>query len=1023
MKLKNKAVLAALLLITFNFCHGRGNSAFLVPITKPGEFKLFYEPANVVGRDVPKEIRKEWKDTNVRIRTAPGIVCLFGGTVSVYGISVCFPDENGNIELELRNILKFWNTHFDSRTEPEFFNFSANGQAYVKIQLNRDLLEDVNEDWLILSGSKELDRMLKKVKFPLENWISVDSENSFQRPHTTNAFAGFSVLATTGKIRILFSSENFINSQNTLVVEVPGDASVLYDFVLEIQKQNLEIANLCKIDLPVLSETFGGTESPIGRYLEFANPGQNPICFQDLRLETASGSYSLWKDVQFLIPSETVLKTESGSPLPGIELSGFPWGDLKKEGSWTFRDKTASRSFENRERTFLEGERYYSSAGDFYSVCSQFFTSANLENFCMDPGFVFSDPNEALERKEDRRSSTQIENSSKSLPFCEADRIQIEEVNFTGLNFDGKIDEKQKFIDLEYDGNKECNPNVLSLESDGKEIPIWTRSESLKPGEILTLGRMDFLNETINFSLSDLKDFEYKNSILIKDRISKQSRPIYEFPNLNPILTRTDAFVHSILFKNGILFPHPKIVSDSLSPEIRNSHFMNPGKKTDVENSLLSRVAEISEISWMGSYDGISSVSGDRFIEIESDVALTQIVEIFSGTKSYRFLTLLYPGRNVFSIGKFVCFPKVDVWILPELSLGSTGKIRLVSTDEKVKSDWVSWDSQGRMGINSTSQKIRRSASRVKVISGASFWKNSALSDFSERKESCIGTEASPGFENRTVPFFFKEDSDLTDSILNPKIGLYASGSDSNVYPIEIRSYLPNFSVSSNVSKFLTFWNELRTGTLGSLNIRKDVLNYLIPIGGEDLVLVPGSSGILISGIYPNPTVSTNEWFFICNRGTESVDVRSLEIRDSSASDKLVEYSFRFGANLPTGWTTYNSSSIGWVFGDRFLNAGECGYILSPNFKNESVPFGSVLFRKIYTIDKTTTIGNGIGKNEGLDLFQDVQGVTTHIHSYGNQNSPFQFAIDADTDDLILLKENRSGDSLLDYDVKKRGNL
>ncbi|EMG20530.1 hypothetical protein LEP1GSC150_0140, partial [Leptospira interrogans serovar Copenhageni str. LT2050] len=161
----------------------------------------------------------------------------------------------------------------------------------------------------------------------------------------------------------------------------------------------------------------------------------------------------------------------------------------------------------------------------------------------------------------------------------------------------------------------------------------------------------------------------------------------------------------------------------------------------------------------------------------------------------------------------------------------------------------------------------------------------------------------------------------------------------------------------------------------------------------------------------------------ICNLGSGSVDIRSLEIRDSSSADRLVEYSFRFGNNLPVGWNDFNPSTFTWSFGDRFLNSGECGYVLSPNFKNESVPFSSVTFRKIFTIDKTNTIGNGIGKNEGLDLFQEIQGVLFHIHSYGNQLSPFPFAIDAETDDLILLKENRTGDSISDYEIKKKERL
>ncbi|EMF84059.1 hypothetical protein LEP1GSC188_4345 [Leptospira weilii serovar Topaz str. LT2116] len=422
----------------------------------------------------------------------------------------------------------------------------------------------------------------------------------------------------------------------------------------------------------------------------------------------------------------------------------------------------------------------------------------------------------------------------------------------------------------------------------------------------------------------------------------------------------------------------------------------------------------------MGSYDGTVSVSADRFIEIDSTFITSRILEIISGNKSYRFILPLKPGRNVLSIGKLVCFPKVETWIAPELSLGSKGKIRLLFVDGNIENDWVSWDS---LGINSTSLKLRRSASKIRTLSGANVWKNSALSDVSSRKTSCIGTEASPGFENRSLPFFQKEYSENLNSILDPWISFNLDRNSPSDGSIQVFTFQPNGSVRLSTSGFLNLWSDLRSGILGSLNIRKEVLNYLVPVGGEELVGIPGSSGILISAVYPNPTVSTNEWLSICNWGLESVDVRNLEIRDSSSSDRLVEYSFRFGINTPLGWINYNPTSFGWIFSDRFLNSGECGYILSPNFKNESVPFHSSTFRKVFTIDKTTTIGNGIGKNEGLDLFQEIQGNLVHIHSYGNQLSPFPFSIDADTDDLILLKENRSGDSSSDYEIKKKGNL
>ncbi|EMJ80544.1 hypothetical protein LEP1GSC016_3202 [Leptospira borgpetersenii serovar Hardjo-bovis str. Sponselee] len=1003
--MKLKFVFTAIfLLFGLDSCRGKENSAFLFPITNAGEFKLFYEPINTVVSEIPREIFEEWKHPGVKIKTAPGIVCLFSGTISVFGISICFPDRKGNVELELQNILKLWNENSNSRTEPEFFEFSSNGQANIRIQQDRDLLDDINEDWLILSGSKELDRMLQKEKFPEPNRISVFSENSILKPHSTNAFVGFSVLATNEKIRVLFSSEDFISSKNTLVVEIPGDVSILSEFLLEIQKQNLQITSLCKTDLPVLSEIFGGTESPIGRFLEFNNPRKDPICFQDLELKTSSGTYSLLAGPQFLIPGETILKVETGSILFGTESVSFPWSDLKKKGDWVLKSKDAESVYKNSEKTFLEGGRYYSSHENFYSICSNFFLFNVLERFCMNPGFGVSN---------------QIQESGIP-PFCDSNMFQIEEANFTGLYLDGKVDQKQKFIDLEYSGNNICNPNSLSLESNGTEIPIWLDSKVIRPGSVLTLGKLDFLKKDVFVSLSELKDFEFGKSVFLKDRISKKVSILSNDFSETPILTRTDGSVVSLLRRENVWIPHPISSSDTLSFEIQNSHSINPGKRTDLTALDPNTSVDISEISWMGSYDGTTSVSADRFIEIDSNSLTSRILEILSGNKSYRFILPLKPGKNVLSTGKLVCFPKVETWIAPEFSLGSKGKIRFLSVDGKIENDWVSWDS---LGINSTSQKLRRSASKIRTLSGASVWKNSALSDVSSRKTSCIGTEASPELENRSLPFFQKEYSETLNSVLDPWISFNLDRNSPSDGSIQVFTFQPNGSVRLSTSVFLNLWSDLRSGILGSLNIRKEVLNYLVPVGGEELVGIPGSSGILISAVYPNPTVSTNEWLSICNRGFESVDVRSLEIRDSSSSDRLVEYSFRFGVNPPLGWINYNPTSFDWIFSDKFLNSGECGYVLSPNFKNESVPFHSATFRKIFTIDKTTTIGNGIGKNEGLDLFQEIQGNFVHIHSYGNQFSPFPFSIDADTDDLILLKENRSGDSYSDYEIRRKGSL
>ncbi|RHX93475.1 hypothetical protein DLM76_15540 [Leptospira yasudae] len=1010
--MKFKSVFASILCFAaFEFCHGKGKEAWLVPILRPGEWKLFYEPETTISREIPEEISKQWRRSSVRIQKVPGIVCLFSGTVSVYEVSVCFPDPQGNVELEFQNILKFWNTHFDSRTEPTVFDFSEKGQAAVSVRLNRDLLEEIKEDWMILSGSKWIDRELQKRNFPRSNWVSVFSEDSISRPHTPNLVSGFSVWAGPETLRILFAAENFTDSANTLVVEIPGNTSILSEFFSEIASSNREMVLRCKEKLPVLSEVFGGTESSLGRFLEFANFENEPICFRDFSIETSSKKNPILSGPSFLLPQETLLFTETGSDLPGLELVSFPWSDLKKKGNWSFQSGNVSDSFDNPERTFLEGGRYYSSKRNFYSLCETFFQSKRLERYCMSPGF------------EDSRSFNEQTLGKHEIPFCNAASFQIEEANWTGVFTEGKVDHNHKFLDLEYSGNRICNPNGLSVESDGKEIPVWIDAQSVQPGEILTIGNRDFMKGELLLSSSVLKEFEFGFELLLKDRKNRTSRILSEVSFQTPILKRTDGVIVSLLYRNGVWIPHPKTNSQTLVSKIQNSHFMNPGIKTDPLDMTRPNRAVVSEISWMGSYDGTTSVSADRFIEVDSDTNVSRILEVESGTERYRFLVELVPGKNVFSIGKLVCFPEVTAWIVPELNLASSGRVRILSLDANAFSDWIEWDSLGKMGIHSSSQKLRRSASLFRTISGKEVWKNSALTVLSSRKASCSGTEASPGLENRTFPFFQREDFATGNSILNPWISWNPGVTGLISGEFDWITIQPSKGGRVAASEFLQSWKDLLENRLGSLPVNYEILNYLVSAGAESLILIPGSSGVLISAIYPNPTVSSNEWFSICNQGAESVDIRSLEIRDSSASDRLVEYSFRFGSTLPDGWNEFHPNTASWSFGDRFLHSGECGYVLSPNFKNESVPFHSENFRKIFTIERTTTIGNGIGKNEGLDLFQDVSGKSVHIHSYGNQFSPVPFSIEADTNDLILLKPGRAGDSASDYEIKKKESL
>ncbi|RHX90534.1 LIC11755 family lipoprotein [Leptospira stimsonii] len=1000
--MKFKFIFTTLLsLIHFASCPGKGSSSFLLPITRPGEFRLVYEPGILAESEIPESVRKEWQNPTVKLRSNDASACLFAGAELAFGLSVCFPDPKGEIDLEIQNILTFWNENPEGRTESEEWSFSELGTGKLKVELIRDLLSDCDEDWLILSGDPSLDKTLKKVSFPNTNLVSVFSEDSSIRPHSPNAFVGFSIFASSQRMKIVFHPKNRIRALNSLVLEIPGNVSILSDFISEIRRKNSEVVSRCKDGIPELSEVFGGVGSSTGRFLEFRNSTLETICFQDLNLELNAKPYSIQKGKEFLLPGETILRIESGSLLPGNEISGFPWVELKKKGEWFLKTRTKQVSVFNRESDFQVGERFYSSFGNQYSLCKKEGLFEISDRLCMSPGFDVK--------------GNDLEDSS----FCRIEEFQLEEVNFTGLFLKDKIDQNHKFIDLEYSGKGNCNPNALSVFLGETEYPIWLDSGLLKPNEILTLGTRDWMGKPIRLSLADLSDSKFGGNILLKDRFVPREILLSRETKEIPILKKENGQLLSLLFRNGRWIPHPIESSETLISSIRDLHAMNPGSKSNWDSSVENRKGELSEISWMGSYDGSTPISGDRFVELDSILPTSGILEIHSGTKEYRFLIPLEAGKTVFSSSRLVCFPNMKPWILPELSLGSSGEMRILSLDGNSVLDTFVWTSQGP-GLNSTSQKARRSASKFRTLGGSVVWKNSAFSDSEERKENCSQTEASPSLANRTLPFLWKESSS-SDDFFNPLLSWNLPNSAGiRTSEIQVLTFQPNFSQSRFTTEFYNLWIELRYSIFESWNIPKGSLVYLIPSGGDGLIQIPGDPSILISAIYPSPVLSTNEWVLICNRGKDSVDVRSLEIRDSSASDRLVEYSFRFGTSHPIGWETGNPDPNGWIFNDRFLNPGECGYILSPNFKNESVPFLGESYRKIFTIEKTTTIGNGIGKNEGLDLFQYVQQAPVHLHSYGNQYSPFPFALDTELGDLILLRTNRSGDSLSDYEIKKK---
>ncbi|MDV6235041.1 hypothetical protein CH379_005285 [Leptospira ellisii] len=1007
--MKLKSLIFVSLLSLFVVCSGNGKSPVWADLFYPGQFRLWYQPETSLDPEIVRENSKRWDQTDVRLETVERGVCLSAGPIPAFGVSVCVPDDAfGSKKLELQNILTFWRENPDSRSERMNFPFAETGGASLSVRLFKTLVEDLDGNWLVLSGDSGLDSALDRIGFPASARRSVFEGNSGSRPHSTRLWNGFSVFAGPDLVRIIFHSPYILNSENVLVLEIPGDVSVLSDFFASIEEHNRDVSALCKNELPSLSEWFAGTEAPLGRYLEFGNEKEYAVCTRKTDLKLGEAVYSLWKEEGFLIPGETLLRIEAEKPGFGTVLVDFPWSVLKKNGSISLNDGIETKTVTLSDRTFEEGDSYYSVRNGTYSVCSSGIRPDLTERFCGSPGRLETG-NDPIDKQE----------------FCDLESFRLEEINFNGIFTSGKLDDRGKFADLEFLGKTSCNPDSLSLKFAGFEVPIRTSEHKILPGRILTVGNGDFLERNVLLSKANLKKLEYSNSISLLDRGSGREVTLFPAPSWIPVLRKSDGYVSSLLFRNGVWRPHPFSASETILEDLRLKNAMDPGIATKSGFSNVSFSAELSEISWMGSYEGSSAISADRFVELDSEEEGFRFLEIVNGSQILSYLIPLRKGKNVFSSGKLVCFPDVTTWILPELSLGSSGTIRLLSNDADSVSDRLDWNSQSGPGVNSVSQKTRRSAVSVYSSGGERIWKNSGLSNPDRRKQSCTGTEASPGETNRIPPFLYKENRNSITDIFNPRLSWnlppFLNGSEISL--LQISSGQTQFPRNTEIGRFVDFWNSLKPVLQGDSVFSEDTMTYLFPSFGEGLIGIPASTGILIDSVYPHPAVSSNEWFTLCNRGNLSVDVRSLEIRDSSAADRIVEYSARFGNSLPEGWNSLYPNPQTWIFGDRFLHSGECGYVLSPGFKNETLPFADARHKKIFTIDKTTTIGNGISKNEGLDLFQERSSGFSHVHSYGNQRSPRPAVIDAETGDVMRLKPGRTGDGVEDYEILKKESL
>ncbi|PKA14770.1 LIC11755 family lipoprotein [Leptospira haakeii] len=547
-----------------------------------------------------------------------------------------------------------------------------------------------------------------------------------------------------------FSIFTFSNGIAILVLPPLEESEVYLGFSFKSSSLEKEIQNLIRVknqiglescisSVPIITEIFGETNSSLGRWIEVYNPNIFPICEEGLEFSLFGNNVSLPQTTGFISGQETRIYAEDATSLEHITLSGIKWGDLKKTGKILLKRIDRSLEFNLPGSGYLFGETYYSWRGNSFSECE------TNSKFCMDPG------------------ENQI-SGAVNRDACDPNDFELEELNPNGLLHNGILQENWKYLDLIYKGRLICDPSSLKI-SWGKNLFPIRIYKKISEGEILSIGNLPFLLRNSSYSFSIFKSVGANDLVSISNSEGKEKvlwDGIFRTPKGIPtriILQKTNGETVSICFEDGQAFLHPNSADPYLnngsksfllqSAIVRENPRTSAARKFCQRSQVVSK-AGFSEISWMGSYQGVDPISKDRFLEFVSvteNSPESTFLEIIQGNGA--IVSILLPldkeGLSLLSSGKSICFPQTEFWKDTSFSLPSSGSNILKIYDPFTGELWDEFQySSSGPGVNDTRNKIRKSA-YSKLESGTRVWSVSLYSGNPFRDPSCVLTDAHPG--------------------------------------------------------------------------------------------------------------------------------------------------------------------------------------------------------------------------------------------------------------------------------------
>lgn len=636
-------------------------------------------------------------------------------------------------------------------------------------------------------------------------------------------------------------------------------------FLSLVEKVNEEQISQCKNEYPILTEVFSHSNSRFGRYLEFTNPKEYPICRFQITPDPSfvrGKEETVWvSDWEFLFPGSVVILGESGSRLQSYDwIEGYLWSGVL-QGDLGIGKGSEELGFGSINSGFRYEEEYFSRRKNPIPCSAEENYYKTSERFCGSPGVHretqdFDYENSHIIYTFNEKGA----NRTITGKFCLPGDLHLTEINYIGIqDGEGRVDTRDRFLEFQYlpqkadDGNNEqtrihCDPSGLVLDLENQRIPLLAGSKTgeyplLKPEEVFLVSLSTKLPDGSKIFPRNLHLLNPSRSIHLeafgdrRKRYRKQlispSIPGNKNKNLRYVLRNSQGDLHSLQridssdpINNYI--HHPKM--DYMDWNRGKNNYMSPGWIPDSNVlSIPTDAIAIQEVLWSGSYQRGNSILTDRFVEwkVRDDgkkmeregdhssssfyLELDYSVSSTNPNRNQAYLLPVETGIHFLSRNPSTCFPYQKGLVDSRFSLFNDPVVIRIRNEQGEVLDKVFLDTES-FGINDTRSRIRSSAVR---IPSTDIWTHSLESD-----SGCPGeTLASPGLENRHPPFLLKE------KLLLPAQQLgFSYLRDRGEFPINIRKtwffeerefFLPWISpISAGIAGSWDGWKELNSNSL-----------------------------------------------------------------------------------------------------------------------------------------------------------------------------------------------------------------